>query len=180
VALEALRILQAVGVKPRRTIRVAGFSHEEGGKTGSRAFVEQEFGTPATGVKPAYQGLSVHFNLDNGAGRIRGVYLQGNEHVRPIFDAWMEPLEDLGVGTATIDDAYGVDVVGFDMAGLPAFQFIQDELDYDTRTHHSNMDVYDRLVPEDMRVNAVILATFLYHAAMRDDLLPREGKRPTT
>jgi carboxypeptidase Q len=175
VALEAVRILQAIGVRPRRTIRIAGFSQEEGGKVGSRAYVEQEFGTPETGTKPAYDRFSVLFNVDNGAGRARGIFLHGNERVRPIFEAWMAPLADLGMSTITINHAFGVDAVGFDKAGLPAFQFIQDRLDYDARTHHSNMDVYDRLVPEDMRVNAVILATFLYQAAMRDGRIPREG-----
>jgi hypothetical protein len=175
VALEAVRILQAIGVQPRRTIRVAGFTWEEGGKVGSRAYVDQEFGSPETATTAEYDRFSALFNLDNGAGRARGIYLHGNEEVREIFEAWMEPLADLGIGATTIDHAFGVDVISFDKAGLPAFQFIQDRLDYDSRTHHSNMDVYDRLVPEDLRVNAVIMATFLYHAAMRDEKLPREG-----
>jgi len=175
VAVEAVRILKAIGVRPRRTIRVAFWSYEEGGKVGSRAWVRAHVGD-ATRKGPLYDTISGYFNTDNGAGRIRGVYLQGNERVRPIFSAWTRPLADLGATTLTINNEYGVDVVGFDMAGIPAFQFIQDPMDYETRTHHSNMDVYDKLVPDDMRRNAVILATFLYHAAMRDDRLPRESR----
>lgn len=174
VALEAVRILTAIGARPRRTIRLGLWSWEEGGKGGSRAYVRDHFGHPDTATTPAYDRLSAYFNMDNGTGQFRGVYLQGNERVRPIFSAWMAPLRDLGMTTLTINDTYGVDIVGFDMAGLPAFQFIQDPMDYDTRTHHSNMDVYDKLIPEDLRKNAVILATFLYHAAMRDERLPRE------
>ncbi|MEZ4585899.1 MAG: M20/M25/M40 family metallo-hydrolase [Gemmatimonadales bacterium] len=173
VAIEAIRILKAIGVKPRRTIRVGLWSYEEGGKVGSRAYVANHFGNERN-PKPLHAKLAAYFNLDNGGGRVRGVYLQGNEFVRPIFAAWMAPFADLGMKTLTIDDAYGVDVVGFDLAGLPGFQFIQDPLDYDTRTHHSNMDVYDKLRPDDLRRNAVIMASFLYHAAMRDQPLPRE------
>ena len=173
VAIEAVRILHALGVKPRRTIRVALWSYEEGGKVGSRSWVERHVGT-ASAKGPLYDKISGYFNVDNGGGRLRGVYLQGNERVRPIFASWMAPLADLGVGTLTIDNTFGVDIVGFDMAGVPAFQFIQDPLDYETRTHHSNMDVYDKLVPDDLRRNAVVLATFLYQAAMRDGRLPRE------
>jgi Zn-dependent M28 family amino/carboxypeptidase len=115
--------------------------------------------------------------MDNGTGQFRGVYLQGNERVRPIFTEWMRPFADLGLNTLTINNTFGVDIIGFDMAGLPAFQFIQDPIAYETRTHHSNMDVYDKLVAEDLRRNAVILASFLYHAAMRDDPFPRESHR---
>jgi Zn-dependent M28 family amino/carboxypeptidase len=175
VAMEAVRILKAIGVKPRRTIRVALWTFEEGGKVGSRAYVANHFGTD-TNPKPPHAKMAAYFNLDNGGGRVRGVYLQGNERVRPIFAAWMAPFQDLGMTTLTINDTYGVDIVGFDMAGLPGFQFIQDPLDYDTRTHHSNMDVYDKLVPDDLRRNAVIMAGFLYHAAMRDAPLPRESR----
>ena len=176
VALEAVRILQAIGVRPRRTIRVALWSWEEGGKVGSRRYVSEHFGSKESGTTATHDEFSAYFGMDNGTGQFRGVYLQGNEHVRPLFEAWMEPFRALGMTTLTSDDAYGVDVVGFDMMGLPAFQFIQDSLDYGSRTHHSNLDVYDRLVPEDLRKNAVILASFLYHAAMRDAPLPREGR----
>jgi hypothetical protein len=171
VALEAVRILKAAGVAPRRTIRVALWSWEEGGKVGSRRYVQEHFGPNGAGGET----LSVYFNVDNGGGQFRGVYLHGNERARDLFTRWMAPLRDLKMDTLTIDHTFGVDVEGFDLAGLPAFQFIQDALDYDSRTHHSNMDVYDRLVPEDLRKNAVILATFLYHAAMSDERVPREG-----
>ncbi len=170
VVLEAVRILKAIGAKPRRTIRVALWSWEEGGKVGSRRYVQEHFGPAGQGA----ESLSVYFNVDNGTGQFRGVYLQGNEPVRKIFESWMAPFRDLRMTSLTIDNTFGVDVEGFDLAGLPAFQFIQDPLDYDSRTHHSNMDVYDRLAPEDMRKNAVILASFLYHAAMRDEKIPRE------
>jgi hypothetical protein len=173
VALEAVRILKAVGVAPRRTIRVAFWSWEEGGKVGSRRYVQEHFGPNV--ATAGGETLSVYFNMDNGTGAFRGVYLHGNERARNLFASWMAPLRDLKMDTLTIDHTFGIDVEGFDMAGLPAFQFIQDELDYDTRTHHSNMDVYDRLVPEDLRKNAVILATFLYRAAMSDEKVPREG-----
>ncbi len=173
VALEAVRILKTIGVTPRRTIRVALWSWEEGGKVGSRRYVEEHFGpNVATG---GGETLSVYFNVDNGTGQFRGVYLHGNERARDLFASWMAPLRDLKMDTLTIDHTFGIDVEGFDMAGLAAFQFIQDVVDYDTRTHHSNMDVYDRLVPEDLRKNAVILATFLYHAAMSDEKVPLEG-----
>lgn len=174
VALEAVRILQAIGVKPRRTIRVALWSYEEGGIHGSRRYVQRHFGEPGR-PSPLHAKLSAYFNMDNGTGRFRGVYLQGNERVRPIFEAWMRPFRDLGVETLTINNTFGTDIVGFDAVGLPAFQFVQDPIDYDSRTHHSNMDVYDKLVPDDLRRNAVIMASFLYHAAMRGELLPRES-----
>lgn len=174
VALEAVRILRAVGVPLRRTIRVAFWTHEEGGRVGSRAYIRKHYGDPRTAIAPAYDRFSVYFNMDNGTGRFRGVYLQGNERARPIFTEWMRAFADLEMETLTIDHALGVDVVAFDMVGLPAFQFIQDPLDYDTRVHHSNMDVYDRLVADDLRRNAVIIAAFLYHAAVREDRFPRK------
>ncbi len=179
VSLEALRILKALDLHPRRTIRLAFWSWEEGGKHGSRNYVLKHFGTPDQGTTPAHARLSVYFIVDNGSGQFRGVYLQGNERARPLLAEWMAPFADLKMKTLSSDNTYGVDVEGFDMAGLPAFQFIQDPLDYDARTHHSNMDVFDRLAPEDMRKNAVILAAFLYHAAMRDERFPRENPRPT-
>lgn len=167
--MEAVRILKAVGVKPRRTIRLGLWSWEEGGVNGSRAYVRNH--------PELKTSLAGYFNLDNGGGAVRGVYLQGNERVRPIFARWLEPLADLGVTTLSGANEFGVDAIAFDMAGLPGFQFIQDPLDYSTRTHHSNMDVYDKLVVADLRRNAVVLATFLYHAAMRDEPLPRESGR---
>ena len=175
VALEAMRILKAIGVKPRRTIRVALWSYEEGGVVGSRAYVEKHFGSAA---KPGadYTKLAAYFNVDNGAGRIRGIYLHGNERVRQTFESWLSPFADLEATTISINNEFGVDALAFDQAGLPGFQFIQDPLDYDSRTHHSNMDVFDRLPADDMRRNAVILASMVYHAAMRDQPLPREGR----
>src|SRR5687768_1372464 len=176
VALEALRILKALDLRPRRTIRVALWSYEEGGVVGSWSYVANHFGDQNRKT-PLYDKLSVYLNMDNGTGQFRGVYLQGNERVRPIFAEWMRPFANLGMNTLPIDNTFGVDIIGFDMAGLPAFQFIQDPMAYETRTHHSNMDVYDKLVPEDLRRNAVILASFLYHAAMREDRFPRESHR---
>ena len=175
VALEAMRILKTIGAKPRRTIRVALWSYEEGGVVGSRAYVERHFGSAA---KPGadHGKLAAYFNVDNGAGRIRGIYLHGNERVRSIFEEWLAPFTDLEANTITINNAFGVDALAFDQAGLPGFQFIQDPLDYETRTHHSNMDVFDRIPPDDMRRNAVILASMVYLAAMRDEPLPREGR----
>lgn len=175
VALEAMRILKTIGVKPRRTIRVALWSYEEGGVVGSRAYVERHFGSVAK-PGPDYEKLAAYFNVDNGAGRIRGIYLHGNERVRPIFEAWLAPFADLEATTITINNAFGVDALAFDQAGLPGFQFIQDPLDYESRTHHSNMDVFDRLPADDMRRNAVILASMVYLAAMREQPLPREGR----
>ncbi|MBM2812137.1 MAG: peptidase [Chloroflexi bacterium] len=175
VALEAMRILKTIGVKPRRTIRVALWSYEEGGVVGSRAYVERHFGSAAK-PGPDYGKLAAYFNVDNGAGRIRGIYLHGNERVRPIFEAWLSPFADLEATTMTINNEFGVDALAFDQAGLPGFQFIQDPLDYESRTHHSNMDVFDRLPADDMRRNAVILASMVYLAAMRDAPLPRKGR----
>ena len=120
--------------------------------------------------------FGVQVNVDNGSGRIQGIYLHGNERVRSIFEAWLAPFADLDATTITVNNEFGVDAIAFDQAGLPGFQFIQDPLDYETRTHHSNMDVFDRLVADDMRRNTVILASMVYHAAMRDEPLPREGR----
>ena len=174
VALEAARILMELGVRPRRTIRVAFWSYEEGGLNGSREYVNEHFGNPRDGTKPAYDKFSGYFNMDNGTGQFRGVYLQENLLVKPIFEAWMEPLEDLGVTALAPGNTSGTDHLSFDRAGLNGWQFIQDRVDYRPRRHHTNMDVVDGLVPEDMMVNAVVMATFAYHAAMRNELLPRK------
>jgi hypothetical protein len=176
VALEALRILKAIGVEPRRTIKVAFWSYEEGGLNGSREYVNSHFGNPTDGTKPAYDKLSGYFNMDNGTGQFRGVYLQENMLVAPIFEAWMEPLNDLGVQTLAPGNTSGTDHLSFDRAGLNGWQFIQDRIDYRPRRHHTNFDVVDGLVPEDMMINAVVMATFAYHAAMRDELLPRKPR----
>jgi carboxypeptidase Q len=126
-------------------------------------------------LKPEQAKLSGYFNVDNGTGRIRGVYLQGNEAVAPIFAQWMEPFHNLGMSTLTIRNTGGTDHLSFDAVGLPGFQFIQDPVDYGSRVHHSNMDLYERVLPFDMMENAVIVATFVYQAANRDDQLPRKA-----
>jgi len=174
VALEAARILKAIGVRPRRTIRVAFWTYEEGGLNGSREYVDAHFGNPEDGTKPAYDKFSGYFNMDNGTGQFRGVNLQGNLAVAPIFEAWMEPLNDLGVQTVSLRSVGGTDHLSFDRAGLNGWQFIQDPIDYFPVRHHTNMDTVDGLVPEDMMVNSVVMAVFAYHAAMRDELLPRK------
>jgi hypothetical protein len=130
-------------------------------------------GTPPT-LKPEYGKLSGYFNYDNGTGKIRGIYLQGNEELRPIFTAWLAPFADMGATTVTIRNTGGTDHQSFDAVSLPGFQFIQDEIDYGTRVHHTNMDVYDRLLSGDVMQSAVIIASFVYHTAMRDGLLPRK------
>jgi carboxypeptidase Q len=207
VAMEAVRIIQALGLKPRRTIRVALWSGEEEGLLGSRAYVAEHFGSmqnPATSTasgaggsgmnsgngagpqqgggqsamvlvkKPEWEKLSGYFNLDNGTGKIRGVYLQGNEAIRPLFRQWLAPFRDMGATTLSISNTGGTDHLSFDGIGLPGFQFIQDEIEYDTRTHHSNQDVFDRIQADDMKQAATIMAAFVYNTAMRDDKLPRK------
>jgi carboxypeptidase Q len=192
VAMEAVRILQALNLKPRRTIRVALWTGEEEGLLGSKAYVTEHFGkmdpatpaasavagaSPAPGVlttKPDYEKFNSYFNLDNGTGKIRGVYLQGNESVRPLFRDWLAPFREMGASTLTISNTFGTDHLSFDAIGLPGFQFIQDEIEYDSRTHHSNQDVFDRIQGDDMKQSATIMAAFIYNAAMRDDKLPRK------
>ncbi|MDE3154959.1 MAG: M20/M25/M40 family metallo-hydrolase [Acidobacteriota bacterium] len=185
VMMEAMRILKESGVKLRRTVRLALWTGEEEGLLGSKAYVLQHFGDPKTmALKPEQAQVSAYFNVDNGTGAIRGVYLQGNEAVAPIFARWMEPFHDLGMRTLTIRNTGGTDHLSFDAVGIPGFQFIQDPIEYQTRTHHSNMDLYDRVQPGDMMKNAVIVASFVYDAATRDDLLPRKplppAPKPTT
>ena len=175
VVMEAVRILKAIGVKPRRTIRIALWGGEEQGLLGSRGYVEKHFAERKTmTLKPAHALLSAYFNLDNGTGKIRGIYLQGNDAVRPIFEAWLRPFHDLGATTVTIRNTGGTDHLSFDAVGLPGFQFIQDPIDYSTRTHHTNMDVYDHALKSDLMQASVIMASFVYHAAMRDEKLPRK------
>jgi hypothetical protein len=176
VALEAVRILKALGLQPRRTIRIALWSGEEQGLLGSKGYVNEHFGDPKTmQLKPEHEKLSAYFNLDNGTGKIRGVYLQGNDAVRPIFEAYLQPFHDLGATTLTIRNTSGTDHLSFDAVGLPGFQFIQDPIDYDTRTHHTNMDLYERAIKADLMEAAVIMASFVYHTAMRDHKLPRKS-----
>jgi hypothetical protein len=175
VMLEALRILKATGLKMRRTVRIGLWTGEEQGLLGSRAYVTDHFADRTTMTpKPEHAKLSGYFNVDNGTGAIRGVYLQGNEAVAPIFQAWMEPFRNLGMTTLTIRNTGGTDHLSYDAVGLPGFQFIQDEVEYDTRTHHSNMDVYERVQAADMMQNAVIVASFVYNTANREQKLPRK------
>ena len=194
VAMEVMRILTALHVKPRRTIRVGLWTGEEQGEFGSFGYVKEHFGEiprsnepdqanvtefdrDASGpiqFKSDYQKISAYFNVDHGSGRIRGIYLQQNAAMAPIFAQWMEPLKDLGVTTITDRDTGGTDHEAFDAVGIPGFQFIQDPLDYGTRTHHSNMDNYEALQPEDLAQAAAVEATFVYNAAMREQMLPRK------
>ena len=179
VMMEAMRILEQSGLKLRRTVRIGLWGGEEEGLIGSREYVTAHFANVADmALKPAHAKLSGYFNVDNGTGAIRGVYLQGNEAAGPIFEAWMKPFRNLGMTALTIRDTGGTDHQSFDRVGLPGFQFIQDDVEYDTRTHHSNMDSYERIQEEDMRKNAVIVAAFAYHAANRDDRLPRKPVPP--
>ena len=191
VAMEAVRILQAAGLKPRRTIRIALWTGEEQGLLGSRAYVKQKFGemqnqsaaaafgmggNRGTLVKGAdYDKLSAYYNLDNGTGKIRGVYLQGNSAVAPIFKTWLAPFSDLGATTLTLSNTGGTDHLSFDAIGLPGFQFIQDEVEYGSRTHHSNQDVFDRIQAEDLKQAATIMAAFVYQTAMMDEKIPRKA-----
>lgn|SRR6266498_4057978 len=204
VAMEAVRIIQTLGLKPRRTIRIALWTGEEQGLLGSRAYVAQHFGkfetptpiaptagsgngtngngsTTATApapkliTMPEYEKFSSYFNLDNGTGKVRGVYLQGNESARALFRQWLAPFRDMGAATLSISNTFGTDHLSFDAIGLPGFQFIQDEIEYDTRTHHSNQDVFDRIQGDDMKQASTIMAAFVYSAATRDEKLPRKA-----
>lgn len=175
VTMEAVRILKAIGVEPRRTIRIALWGGEEEGLRGSRGYVAEHFGDRNTmELKAEHKLLSAYYNLDNGSGRIRGIYLQGNDAVRSIFETYLEPFHDMGATTVTIRNTSGTDHLSFDAVGLPGFQFIQDPLDYSTRLHHTNMDVYEHVDESDLMQAAVIMASFVYHTAMRDDMIPRE------
>jgi carboxypeptidase Q len=175
VALEVMRILKALNKPMDRTVRIALWSGEEQGLLGSRGYVKRHFADPTTmTLKPEHQKLSGYFNLDNGSGKIRGVYLQGNEMMRPIFEGWLAPFKDLGVETVGIRNTGGTDHLSFDQVGLPGFQFIQDPLDYGTRTHHSNLDTYDHAQAADLMQAAAVMATCVYQAATRAEMLPRK------
>jgi carboxypeptidase Q len=175
VMMEAMRILKASNVKMRRTVRLALWTGEEEGLLGSRAYVLQHFADRnSMALKPDHAKLSAYFNVDNGTGKIRGIYLQGNEAVRPIFEKWMEPFKSDGMATLSARGTGGTDHVSFDEVGLPGFQFIQDPIEYETRTHHTNMDVYERIQAADMKQMAVIVASFVYMTANADELLPRK------
>ncbi|HEX4965968.1 MAG TPA: M20/M25/M40 family metallo-hydrolase [Thermoanaerobaculia bacterium] len=194
VVMEAARILKALGVKPRRTIRFALWTGEEQGLIGSRMYVKQHFATRPENkdpkekdlpeffrtdtwplqLKPEHAKVAAYFNLDNGTGKVRGIYIEENAAVRPIFEAWLAPLNDLGVTTITPQPTGGTDHMSFDRVGLPGFQFIQDEMDYESRTHHTNLDTYDHLKRDDLMQASVVMASFLYNAAMRPEPLPRK------
>jgi hypothetical protein len=177
VMMEAMRILKTLGVKPRRTIRIALWSGEEEGLLGSRNYVRNHLSDTATRKANAEgQKVSVYFNLDNGTGKIRGVYLQGNANVKSIFEKWLQPFNDLGASTLTLQNTGGTDHLSFDGVGIPGFQFIQDPMEYGTRTHHTNMDSYDHLSAEDLKQAATIVAAFVYNAAMRDEMIPRKSQ----
>jgi hypothetical protein len=175
VMMEAMRILKATHLSLRRTVRIGLWTGEEEGLLGSRDYVAAHYADRADmKLKSEHPRFAGYFNLDNGTGAIRGVYLQGNEAVAPIFQRWMEPLKNLGMTTLTIRNTGGTDHQSFDAVGLPGFQFIQDDIEYETRTHHSNMDVEDRIQAADMMKNSVIVASFVYDAANRDQVLPRK------
>ena len=194
VAMEAMRILSAIDFKPKRTIRVALWTGEEQGLLGSRHYVENHFASRPKVTDPDelelpaflrkttwpilpktdYEKLSAYYNLDNGSGKIRGIYCQENVAVKPIFEAWLKPFEDLGADTVTLRNTGSTDHVPFDRVGLPGFQFIQDPLEYRPRTHHSHLDVYDRLQRDDLIQASIVMASFVYHTAMRDELMPRK------
>ncbi len=194
VAMEAVRILKAIGVKPKRTIRIALWTGEEQGLLGSRGYVEKHFASrPETtdeeqsklpkwlrkatwplNTTKGHEQLSAYYNLDNGSGRIRGIYTQENAAVKPIFEAWLKPFHDVGADTVSLRNTGSTDHVPFDSVGLPGFQYIQDQLEYFTRTHHSHLDVFDRVQRDDLMQSAVVMASFVYHTAMRDELMPRK------
>lgn len=175
VMMEAMRILKTMNLKMDRTVRMGLWGGEEEGLLGSRAYVKEHFADTET-MKPTaeHAKLAGYFNVDNGTGKLRGVYLQGNDMVRPIFRTWMEPFRDLGFTALTIRNTSGTDHLSYDAVGLPGFQFIQDQVEYNTRTHHSNMDVYDRVQKGDLMQAAAIVASFVYNTATRDEMLPRK------
>lgn len=177
--MEAMRILKTIGATPRRTIRAALWGGEEQGLLGSRGYVNRHFGVKDT-LKPESEKFAAYFNNDNGTGKVRGIYLQGNEQLRPIFRAWLAPFKDLGATTVTPMNTGGTDHQSFDGVGLPGFQFIQDPIEYGTRTWHSTMDVWDRAQEDDMKQAAILMAAFAYNAAMRDEKLPRKPSMPPT
>lgn len=175
VMMEAIRILKELGIQPRRTIRIALWGGEEEGLLGSFGYVKKHYGDPRDmNLKPEQKNISAYYNLDNGSGKIRGIFLQNNEQVRDIFKAWLEPFADMGATGVTSSNTGSTDHLSFDAVGIPGFQFIQDPLEYLTRTHHSNMDVYDHLSIDDLKQAAVIVASFVYNTAMRDEMMPRK------
>ncbi|MFL6451569.1 MAG: M20/M25/M40 family metallo-hydrolase [Bryobacteraceae bacterium] len=175
VMMEAVRVLKAINQPMDRTVRIALWGGEEEGLLGSRAYVKEHFGDRETmKVTAEHAKLSGYFNYDNGTGKIRGVYLQGNDMMRPIFESWLAPFKDLGASAISIRNTGGTDHLSYDAVGLPGFQFIQDPMDYETRTHHSNMDVFDRIQSGDLMQASAIIASFVYNTATRPDMLPRK------
>jgi Zn-dependent M28 family amino/carboxypeptidase len=189
VVMEAMRILQASGFKPRRTIRVGLWTGEEQGLLGSRGYVTKNLaalgdapprvqGEPAkprpVTKKAGYDKFAAYYNLDNGTGRIRGIYMQGNEALRPIFREYLAPFKDMGASTLTVNGTGGTDHQAFDSVGLPGFQFIQDPIEYFARTWHTTQDVYDRIIEDDLKQSSIIMATFAYNSAMSNEKLPRK------
>lgn len=177
VMIEVARILSKLKLPMKRTLRIALWGGEEQGLLGSRAYVKKTFGDWETmALTPQWEKFSAYYNIDNGTGKIRGIYLQGNEMTRPIFETWLAPFRDLGVTTVSARSTGGTDHLSFDLVGLPGFQFIQDPIEYSTRTHHSNMDVYDRLQADDLKQMAAVVASLVYHTANRTEKLPRKPK----
>lgn len=174
--MEAMRILKTIGAHPRRTIRIGLWGGEEEGLLGSRAYAKEHFGDPTTmQLKPEHEKLSAYFNIDNGTGRIRGVWSQNNLGAQKVFENWVDPLRDLGVTIISPRSVSQTDHISFDSLGLPAFQFVQERLEYNSRTHHSNMDTVDHVQREDMIQMATVVAVFAYNAAMRNEKLPRKA-----
>ena len=185
VMMEVMRIIKTLDLKPKRTIRLALWTGEEQGLYGSKGYVKEHFADPdKMDLKPEHGKLSAYYNLDNGAGMIRGIYLQGNDAARPLFESWFAPFKDLGAETISINNTGYTDHVAFDNVGLPGFQFIQDPLEYSSRTHHTNMDTYERLSESDMIQSVIIITSLVYHTAMLDKKMPRkplpEAKTRTT
>ena len=174
VMIEAMRIIKAVGVNPKRTIRIGLWSAEEEGLLGSRAYVKKTFMDANNQPNAAHEKFSTYFNIDNGTGKIRGIYAQGNTAAAEIFKTWLTPFHDLGAKTVTLNNTGSTDHIAFDAIGLPGFQFIQDPIEYSTRTHHSNMDVYDHLMQDDLKQIATIVAAFALNAAQQTSLMPRK------
>ncbi len=179
VMLEVMRILKTLNLKLDRTVRIALWSGEEEGLLGSKAYVKEHFGSAAA-PSPQQAKLTGYFNLDNGSGKIRGVYLQGNDAMRPVFERWLAPFQDLGVATISIRNTGGTDHLSFDAVGIPGFQFIQDPLDYFSVTHHSSMDTYDHLVPADLMQASAVIASVVFDAANAPEMLPRKPLPPAT
>ena len=177
VMMEVIRVLTKLKLPLDRTVRIALWSGEEQGLLGSRTYVKEVFADPTTmKTTEAWEKLSAYYNIDNGGGKIRGIYLQGNEAARPVFESMLAPFKDMGAATVTIKNTTGTDHQAFDAVGLPGFQFIQDPLEYSTRTHHSNMDTYDRIQRGDMIQMSTILSSLVYHTANRDQKIPRKPK----